>query len=198
MDNTWATPLYFRAFEKGVDLSIQAGTKYIGGHSDVMFGCVAANAQNASRAEGNRRAPWACASGRTTCISALRGLRTLGVRLARHDQSGADDRALARAAAGGAARAASGAPKRSRPRRSGSAILPAPAACSASCSSRARRQAVYAFMNALTLFGMGYLVGRLRKPGDPVRLQRRTAPRPHGRRAARRCASISAWKTPTT
>jgi cysteine-S-conjugate beta-lyase len=44
MDNTWATPLYFRALEKGVDLSIQAGTKYIGGHSDIMFGCVAANA----------------------------------------------------------------------------------------------------------------------------------------------------------
>ena len=44
MDNTWATPLYFRAFEKGVDLSIQAGTKYIGGHSDIMFGCVSANA----------------------------------------------------------------------------------------------------------------------------------------------------------
>ena len=45
MDNTWATPLYFRAFEKGVDLSIQAGTKYIGGHSDIMFGCVSANAK---------------------------------------------------------------------------------------------------------------------------------------------------------
>ena len=44
MDNTWATPLYFRAFEKGVDMQIQAGTKYIGGHSDIMFGCVSANA----------------------------------------------------------------------------------------------------------------------------------------------------------
>ena len=44
MDNTWATPLYFRPFEKGVDLSIQAGTKYIVGHSDVMFGTVSANA----------------------------------------------------------------------------------------------------------------------------------------------------------
>ena len=43
MDNTCATPLYFRAFEKGVDLSIQAGTKYIGGHSDVMLGTVSAN-----------------------------------------------------------------------------------------------------------------------------------------------------------
>src|SRR5262249_28526842 len=38
MDNTWASSLYFHAFDKGVDLSIQAGTKYIGGHSDVMLG----------------------------------------------------------------------------------------------------------------------------------------------------------------
>src|SRR5579862_7414392 len=44
MDNTWASPLYFRALEHGVDLSIQAGTKYIGGHSDVMLGTVSANA----------------------------------------------------------------------------------------------------------------------------------------------------------
>src|SRR4029078_7727141 len=43
MDNTWATPLYFSAFDKGVDLSIQAGTKYIGGHSDILLGTVSAN-----------------------------------------------------------------------------------------------------------------------------------------------------------
>src|SRR5713226_9509128 len=43
MDNTWASPLYFRALDKGVDLSIQAATKYIGGHSDLMLGTVAAN-----------------------------------------------------------------------------------------------------------------------------------------------------------
>ena len=43
MDNTWATPLYFRALDFGVDLSIHAGTKYLGGHSDVMLGTVAAN-----------------------------------------------------------------------------------------------------------------------------------------------------------
>src|ERR1700684_2924099 len=42
MDNTWATPLYFRALDFGVDLSIHAGTKYFGGHSDVMLGTVAA------------------------------------------------------------------------------------------------------------------------------------------------------------
>ena len=44
MDNTWATPLYFRPLDHGVDLAIQAGTKYIGGHSDVMLGTVSANA----------------------------------------------------------------------------------------------------------------------------------------------------------
>src|SRR5262249_47647482 len=43
MDNTWATPIHFRPLEKGADLSIQSGTKYIGGHSDVMFGAVASN-----------------------------------------------------------------------------------------------------------------------------------------------------------
>src|SRR6266508_2658464 len=43
MDNTWATPLYFPALDKGVDLSIQAGTKYLGGHSDLMIGTVSAN-----------------------------------------------------------------------------------------------------------------------------------------------------------
>src|SRR5829696_6217232 len=43
MDNTWATPLHFRALDFGVDLSIQAGTKYIAGHADVMIGMIAAN-----------------------------------------------------------------------------------------------------------------------------------------------------------
>jgi len=42
-DNTWATPLYHRSLDQGVDISIQAGTKYIGGHSDIMFGTISAN-----------------------------------------------------------------------------------------------------------------------------------------------------------
>ena len=69
MDNTWATPLYFRAFEKGVDLSIQAGTKYIGGHSDVMFGCVSANAKTLPALKDRRCNARACASGPTICFS---------------------------------------------------------------------------------------------------------------------------------
>jgi cysteine-S-conjugate beta-lyase len=44
-DNTWATPLYHRSLEFGAGISIQAATKYVGGHCDVMFGTVSANAK---------------------------------------------------------------------------------------------------------------------------------------------------------
>jgi cysteine-S-conjugate beta-lyase len=87
MDNTWATPLYFRAFEKGVDLSIQAGTKYIGGHSDIMFGCVSANAVTLPALKDTVYSMGLCV-GPDDMYLALRGLRTLGVRLDRHFQSG--------------------------------------------------------------------------------------------------------------
>ena len=55
MDNTWGTPLYFRAFEKGVDISIQAGTKYIGGHSDLMLGTISANAATLPKIKDTRQ-----------------------------------------------------------------------------------------------------------------------------------------------
>jgi cystathionine beta-lyase len=87
MDNTWATPLYFRAFEKGVDLEIQAGTKYIGGHSDIMFGCVSATAATLPALKDTVYTMGICV-GPDDMYLALRGLRTLGVRLARHYQSG--------------------------------------------------------------------------------------------------------------
>jgi cysteine-S-conjugate beta-lyase len=86
-DNTWATPLYFNAFDKGVDLSIQAGTKYIGGHSDIMFGCVSANAAAFPALKNTVNALGICV-GPDDVFLALRGLRTLSVRLARHYQSG--------------------------------------------------------------------------------------------------------------
>ncbi|WP_181853423.1 PLP-dependent transferase, partial [Klebsiella pneumoniae] len=44
IDNTWATPLFFRAHEHGIDLSVEAGTKYLSGHSDLLMGLVTANA----------------------------------------------------------------------------------------------------------------------------------------------------------
>jgi cysteine-S-conjugate beta-lyase len=86
MDNTWATPIYFRALEKGVDLSIQAGTKYVGGHSDVMLGAVAANEATWKRLEESVHLLGLCV-GPDDIYLGLRGLRTLAVRLAQHGRA---------------------------------------------------------------------------------------------------------------
>jgi cystathionine beta-lyase len=87
MDNTWASSLYFQAFDKGVDLSIQAATKYIGGHSDVMLGTVSANGATWERLRDTVHALGLCV-GPDDIYLGLRGLRTIGVRLAQHHQAG--------------------------------------------------------------------------------------------------------------
>jgi len=86
-DNTWATPLFRRALEQGVDISIQAATKYIGGHSDIMFGTISANAKTWPVIAENIRLLGVCA-GPDDVFLALRGLRTLAVRLAQHHRAG--------------------------------------------------------------------------------------------------------------
>ena len=87
MDNTWATPTFFQPLKHGVDLSIQAATKYVGGHADVMLGYVAANDSHAARLHETHGNMGLYASG-DDCFLALRGLRTLPVRLARHQETG--------------------------------------------------------------------------------------------------------------
>ena len=131
-DNTWATPLYHRSLDQGVDISMQAATKYIGGHSDIMFGTISANAKAwplvaeahppARRLRRSRRrvpgaarhcARWRCGS---------RSI-TLGPRdgaLARHPP---------RSRCGCCIRRSKAIPAT----RSGSATSPARPACSASC-----------------------------------------------------------------
>jgi cysteine-S-conjugate beta-lyase len=85
-DNTWATGLFFRSFEHGADLVVQAATKYPGGHSDVLIGAVVANEawwprlRDTSRDLGQTTSP-------DDIFLALRGLRTLDVRLRRHETS---------------------------------------------------------------------------------------------------------------
>jgi cystathionine beta-lyase len=86
MDNTWAGPLYFRALEKGVDLSIISGTKYFGGHSDLMLGTVSANDAAAKALKDFTGFAGLCV-GPDDMNLGLRGLRTMGVRLARHQES---------------------------------------------------------------------------------------------------------------
>ncbi len=87
MDNTWAGPLYFKALDKGVDLSIQSGTKYIGGHSDAMIGVVSANKSAAQQLKDTAYGMGLC-MGPDDMNLALRGLRTLAVRLRQHHASG--------------------------------------------------------------------------------------------------------------
>ena len=85
-DNTWATPLYFRPLDHGADLSIHAGTKYLGGHSDVMLGTVAANPTAWPKLQATFRA-MGMHVGPDDVFLGLRGLRTMAVRLERHQAS---------------------------------------------------------------------------------------------------------------
>lgn len=86
-DNTWATPLYHRSLEQGVDISIQAATKYIGGHSDIMFGTISANETAWPKISEGIKLLGTCA-GPDDVFLALRGLRTMSVRLAHHQRAG--------------------------------------------------------------------------------------------------------------
>jgi cystathionine beta-lyase len=88
-DNTWATPLFRRSLDQGVDISMQAATKYIGGHSDIMFGTISANAAAWPLIAETIRLLGVCA-GPDDVFLALRGLRTLAVRLAQHQRSALD------------------------------------------------------------------------------------------------------------
>jgi cysteine-S-conjugate beta-lyase len=83
MDNTWATPLYFKPFAHGVDVSVHAATKYIVGHSDAMLGVVTCtkDAWPRLRTETYELGQTA---GPDVVYLAQRGLRTLAVRLKQH------------------------------------------------------------------------------------------------------------------
>ena len=85
-DNTWGTPYFFRSFEHGVDVSIHAGTKYIVGHSDALMGLIVTNekywlpVRHAVADYGYSVSP-------DDCYLALRGLRTIGVRMRQQQHS---------------------------------------------------------------------------------------------------------------
>ncbi len=87
LDNTWATPLYFKPFAHGVDVSIQAATKYIVGHADAMLGAITAT-KRASAAVCKAHEDLGLCPGPEDVYLGLRGLRSLGVRLERHQRSG--------------------------------------------------------------------------------------------------------------
>ena len=154
MDNTWGIH-HFQPFKHGVDVSIQAATKYPAGHSDILIGAVTVNSDADWQTLFATRAGWASTPARTIVADAARHA---------HDgraAGGADGcrdrgRALAVEAAGGRARAAPGAARRARPRICGGAILPGRAACSGWSSGRSfPSESTHAFVEALELFGIG-------------------------------------------
>jgi cysteine-S-conjugate beta-lyase len=195
MDNTWATGLYFKPFAHGVDVSIQAATKYIGGHSDVMMGTITTTEalREPIQAAFNELAG---APGPDDCYLALRGLRTMATRLAQHQR------------APSSRRVAGGSGRRSRPcsiRRCRK--LPRPRALAPRLHRQLRalrlspaageRPALAAMLDHLELFGMGYSWGgyeSLLIPTNP-RPIRTASP---GRTTASSCASMSGSSTPTT
>ena len=86
LDNTWATPIFFKPFEHGVDISIHSGSKYIAGHSDALLGTITTNGAHFATLEDFYESTERFASPES-CYSALKGLRTLSVRMARHQAS---------------------------------------------------------------------------------------------------------------
>jgi cystathionine beta-lyase len=85
-DNTWGTPYYFRSFERGVDVSIHAATKYIAGHSDVMMGLIVTN-ERYWKTVRRTVAEYGFGVSPDDCYLALRGFRTIGVRMRQQMQS---------------------------------------------------------------------------------------------------------------
>jgi cystathionine beta-lyase len=87
IDNTWSGGVYFQAFEHGVDVSVQAATKYVVGHSDAMMGTITVNEEH-WRTVRQQTAEMGAAPGPDDVYLAMRGLRTISVRLQRHYESG--------------------------------------------------------------------------------------------------------------
>lgn len=175
MDNTWATGLYFRPIEHGVDVSINACTKYIVGHADAMLGAITANARTAKAVEEARATLGGCPGSEETYLG-LRGLRTLAVRLERHQRSALE-----------VARWLAGRPEVARilhpalPADPGHALWKAQYTGASGLFSivltPTPRKALAAMLDGLELFGMGYSWGGFESlivPFNPTRYRTAT------------------------
>ncbi len=81
MDNTWATPIFYKPLQHGVDISIQAGTKYVAGHSDLVIGLITAADSQRFQQIADYAMTIGDVAGPDDCFMALRGLRTMSLRL---------------------------------------------------------------------------------------------------------------------
>ncbi|MEO9528647.1 cystathionine beta-lyase [Roseibium sp.] len=170
MDNTWASPLYCQPLSLGVDLSIQAGTKYIVGHSDVMLGTVAAS-ERAWKGLDSFYGAMGCHVAPDDIYLALRGLRTLSVRLERHQRNTLSvldwlkDLPQVCAIRYPALESDPGHALWKRDF-SGSSGL-----CAFDFADGTTRDQAFAFLDALNLFGLGYSWGGFESLAIPVRLK---------------------------
>jgi cystathionine beta-lyase len=87
MDNTWAAGIYFDAFAHGVDVTMQALTKYVGGHSDLLLGSITAQDEKIYERIGETHQGVGCAASPDDASLALRGMKTMAVRLKAVEQS---------------------------------------------------------------------------------------------------------------
>lgn len=157
MDNTWATPLFFPPHERGVDLAVEAGTKYLSGHSDLLLGMVSANEAWWPRLRETFDT-FSMTAGAEDVFLGLRGLRTMDLRLREAQRQGF---ALAKFLAGR--------PEVSRVLHPGLPDHPGHAIWTRDFSGAsglfsvilkpASSQAVAALLDSLELFGLGYSWG---------------------------------------
>ena len=89
IDNTWATPLFFKPLEHGVDISIASATKYLSGHSDCLLGTMTAASEPVYRQLKDAAARWGNCASPDNCYLVHRGIRTLAARLDRHQRTAA-------------------------------------------------------------------------------------------------------------
>ncbi|MBI1733532.1 MAG: cystathionine beta-lyase [Candidatus Rokubacteria bacterium] len=87
LDNTWATPLFFRSFDHGVDIEVQAGTKYLAGHSDLLVGAITTRDEALFRVVKDGTLAFGDGVAPDVCYETLRGMRTLAVRLRHHERA---------------------------------------------------------------------------------------------------------------
>lgn len=170
MDNTWASPLYCQPLTFGVDLSIQAGTKYIVGHSDSMLGTIAASEKawdNLHKLHG----AMGCHVAPDDVYLGLRGLRTLSVRLERHEKNTRTVLDWLKSQPVIAALhypALESDPGHSLWKRNFSG---ASGLCGFDFVKGTTQEQAHAFLDALSLFGLGYSWGGFESLAIPVRLK---------------------------
>lgn len=87
LDNSWSTPLFFNPIEHGVDICIQAITKYINGHSDVILGAIITKGKEVTQQILRCYKDYGTTASPADCSLALRGLRSLAARMERHERS---------------------------------------------------------------------------------------------------------------